>query len=276
MSSQDPIDNLVKSLLEQLHLGGIKMLMKILNWLKEMLKKNQPSQESPKEKEPLKSKPKMAEKLLYYPKASIPKKGMNGSGNYEHGYPQGAVVHFTAGRDEKITDAMDSYEWGRGEGYVFFVIGIDGTVIQGFPLNVRGAHAGTSSWPGLGDGVSKHLVGIEICCAGNLEKVSTGKYVSGFKKYYTEDQVRYVTEEEYGCPTGYYKKFTPEQEASLIELLKWLRNNNPDVFKTEYILAHHEVAGKKGIGYFRKPDCGGSLSMTMSQLRKLIEDETAQ
>jgi len=207
-----------------------------------------------------------AEKLLWYPKAVIMKNRMKGSGTYEHGYPQGAIVHFTAGRDKTEQDAIDSYEWGLGEGYVFFVIGPTGVVYQGFPLNVRGSHAGTSSWPGLGDSVSKYLVGIEVACAGLLEN---GK--SWFGVTYPEIETRRVSEQTWECPSGQYKRFTLEQEKSLVELITWLKKNNPDVFNLDYVLAHHEVAGKKGIGYWRKNDAGGSLSMPMNKFREYLK-----
>lgn len=207
-------------------------------------------------------------KALWYPKAVIPKRKMIGNGEYAQGYPQGAIVHFTAGQDRKEQDALDTYAWGCDEGYVFFVIGPTGVVYQGFPLNVRGSHAGTSSWPGLGDSVSKYLVGIEVACAGELED---GK--SWFGVHYPEEQIRFVTEEQLSGegPTGHYKKFTEAQEKSLIELLLWLKRNNPDVFNLDYVLSHSEVAGKKTLGYWRKTDVSGALSMTMEKLREYLK-----
>jgi len=207
-----------------------------------------------------------ASKALWYPKAIIPNRSMPGARNeYANKYPQGAVVHFTAGQDRTEQDALDTYNWGCDEGYVFFVIGPTGKVYQGFPLNKYGSHAGESQWPGLGTSVSSKLVGIEIANAGLLEN---GK--SWFGRTYPESETRKVTE-SYGCPAGQYKKYTQAQEDALIELLVWLKKNNPDVFNVDFILGHHEVSGKKGIGYWRKNDPGGALSMTMDQLRAKVK-----
>ena len=135
---------------------------------------------------------------------------------------------------------------------------------------------------------SRYWIGIEMNCAGNLTKIN-GKYYpywaldkSKKRVIYPDeeipaDQVRYVTEEAYGCPTGYYHKYSPEQEKTLIEFLVWLVLNDPyGVFKVERILGHHEVSGKRGIGKWRKPDPGGSLSMTMDQLRATVLKEVAK
>jgi len=75
---------------------------------------------------------------------------------------------------------------------------------------------------------------------------------------------------------GWYHEYSREQEESLAELLIWMKRNNPKVFKFKFVLGHDEVAGEKGIGYNRKNDPGASLSTTMTQFRKKIEDEYAK
>ena len=230
------------------------------------VEKTEPKPEAPKAEAPVEHI--LPAKELWYPKAVIPKKKMNARSEYAKGYPEGAIVHFTAGRDKTEDDSISTYEWGLSEGYVFFVIGPTGVVYQGFPLSHGGSHAGESQWPGLGTSVSRKVVGIEVACAGKVD--SNGK--SWFGVTYPKSELRYV-DESYGCPEGYYKKYTPEQEKALIELLVWLKKNNPDVFQVDYILGHHEVAGKLGIGYWRKNDPGGALSMPMPALRELIRSK---
>lgn len=245
------------------------LLYNIFKLIKEFLSKQaaKPKEEVTKPIEVSPANPEeILKKLLWYPGAIIPEKRMATSGDYQYGYPQGAIVHFTAGQDRTEQDALDSYDWGRGEGYVFFVIGPTGVVYQGFPLNKYGSHAGKSHWEGLGDRVSSKLVGIEIACAGLLN----GSGYSWFDKLYPEEQTRRVGK-EHECMPGQYKKYTDKQEAALIDLLKWLHQNNPEVFKVEYILGHDEVAGVKGIGYYRKNDPGGSLSIPMRKLRELVK-----
>jgi N-acetyl-anhydromuramyl-L-alanine amidase AmpD len=181
-------------------------------------------------------------------------------GTYQNSYPVGAVVHFTAGRSLKgDSDALNTIRNGIANGYCYFCISSDGTIFQSFPLNKWGYHCGKSEWPGLGSSLSNKLVGIEICNAGKLD--ANGK--SWFGETYPESQTR-VVGSEYG-EAGKYHKYTDAQEKSLIELLIWLKLNNPDVFKVENILGHHEISPR------RKNDPCGSLSMTMPKLRELIE-----
>ena len=232
----------------------------------------------------------------YYPKALLMGEHMPVKGTYAKKYPLGAVVHFTAGRwankkreaSSYVDKAKDTIFGGIKNGYTFLCIAYEGTLIQAHAISKWGWHAGESAWSGLIGTVSDDLIGIEMNCAGMLKKVDgkfypwwafhekTGKLISPDEEI-PESQVRYVREQEYGCPTGYYHKYSPEQEKSLIEFLVWLAINDPyGVFKVERILGHHEVSGKRGIGKWRKNDPGGSLSMTMDQLRATVLKEVAK
>jgi N-acetyl-anhydromuramyl-L-alanine amidase AmpD len=209
------------------------------------------------------SKAEVGGNLKWCPLAQIVTPHMPTQGAYPDGYPRGAVVHFTAGRDDNEQHAANMVSWGREQGYCYFVIGPSGIIYQSFPLDRWGHHAGESAWPGLGSSVSSKLVGIEVCCAGKLDD----KNQSWFGVTYPSSEVRKVTESKHGCPTGFYRKFTAEQEQSLKQLLIWLKQNNPAVFSFDLVLGHHEVSGMKGIGHWRKNDPGGSLSMPMDILR---------
>lgn len=206
-------------------------------------------------------------KAKWYPLANIVTPHMKTRGTYPDGYPRGAVVHFTAGRDQTEKQARNSVSNGRENGYCYFVIGPAGEVYQAFPLDRWGYHAGESSWKGLGASVSSKLVGIELCAAGRLSDENE----SWFGVRYDDADVREVNEDHYGCPSGRYKKYTERQEAALFQLLTWLKNNNPSVFSYDLVLGHHEVSGMKGIGRWRKNDPGGALSMTMNDLRDRLE-----
>jgi len=210
---------------------------------------------------------------LWYPKAVMHKRAMKTRGTYSGGYPKGAVVHFTSGRYEGgLAKAKDSIDGGIENGFAFLCIGNDGSIVQAHPLDKWGYHAGESAWKGLAGTVSDDLVGIEMNNAGKVDKISDNKFKTWFGTYLTSDEVRYVTEKDYGCPTGYYHKYTPAQEETLIEFLVWLKKNDKTGnFKIDFILGHHEVAGKLGIGYFRKNDPGGSLSMSMDELRRTVK-----
>lgn len=210
---------------------------------------------------------------LWYPKALKVTPPLKTKGKYAKKYPIGAVIHFTAGRHERgVENAKNDIEGARKNNFVFVCIPHKGPVVQAHPVNEWGNHAGKSAWSGIFGTVSDDLIGIEMNCAGKLTKTKDGRFKTSFGTYIDPSEVRYVTEKEYGCPTGYYHKYSEEQERNLIELLIWLKRNDPyGVFNVDLILGHHEVAGMKGLGFWRKDDPGGSLSMPMSELRALIK-----
>lgn len=209
---------------------------------------------------------------LWYPGADTSYR-MPSRGKYKNRYPVGAVVHFTAGRSLKgDVHARSTVKEGAKNGYSFFVISRTGKVYQSTPLSHWGSHAGKSYHPDLGKWVSSKLVGIEICNAGLLKETSEG-YEPWWNKpgystntYFTEDDVRYVNKKDNITQAGFYHQYSPEQEQALQQLLGWLKQNNPNVFRYKYVLGHDEVAPK------RKQDPGGSLSMTMPRFRKTLQD----
>ena len=253
----------------------MELLKQVLQFILDLIKKEEAKViEKPVEK-PVETveKPKPTAKgLKYYPSA-IPYKNMKTRAKYAKGYPLGAVVHFTAGRSEAgLSDAKAAIDLGITNGYAYLCIDKDGKVLQSHPIDEWGYHAGESAWKTITGAVSDDLIGIEICNAGLLTKTSDGKFMTWFKTEIPASQVRYVKESEWGGPSGYYHKYTEAQEKSLIELLKWLKNNDPvGCFSFDNVLGHNEVSGKLGIGYFRKNDPTGALSMPMSQLRALLK-----
>ncbi len=196
---------------------------------------------------------------LWYPDAVVCK--MAARGNYEKNWPEGCVLHYTAGRN----NAVATMKSGAEQGHAYFCINREGVVHQGLPLNEWGSHAGQSAWPDLGVGVSSKLVGIEICSAGKV--TYEGPH---FKTWYGEkvdaSEVRTLTDKQDWGEDGNYQIFTPEQERAVLKLLDWMHQQRPDVFKFEYVLSHHEVCQPPG----RKADVGGSLSMPMPKLRELL------
>ena len=225
-----------------------------------------------------KVKPSLPDKTtdLVFPKA-ITQLSMPTKGEFEKGYPKGVVVHFTAGHFGSVQAALNTVSNGKKNGYAFWCIASDGTVLQTHPVSRWGYHAGESAWKNVSVGklvgrVSDDLLGIEITCGGLLTKKGN-KFFTWFNKEVPPEEVRYVTEAEYGCPTGYYHKFTEAQEKSLIDIILWLkRMDTKNVFTFDNVLGHHEVSGKRGIGYWRKNDPGGSLSLNMDQFRNLLKE----
>lgn len=213
-----------------------------------------------------KGKKETGQKNNWYLDAEIIDKPLKTRGIYPNGYPVGAIVHYTCGRSLKgDSDAISTINWGRKQGFAYFTISNTGKVFQAHPLDEWGHHAGESFWPELGGNVSQKLVGIEICCAGKLTKLSSNAFESWFEEIYKAHLVRY-SEKIDNIKEGCYHKFTENQEKSLIDLLIWLKSNNPEVFSFDYVLGHDEVAPN------RKSDPGASLSMTMPSFRKYLKN----
>lgn len=190
-------------------------------------------------------------------------------GDYEHGYPRGAVVHYTAGSSK-----MGALNVALDHGFSYFIIDKDGEVSQRSPLNRWGSHAGESFWPSLGHFVSKSLVGIEVVSAGKLESRG-GTLVTWWGEVVAINDANLIYDPAHDSarePTdnrapGFYERFTARQESALVSLLVWLKKNNPDVFDFSLVLGHDEVSPG------RKHDPGGSLSMSMTELRGMLDRE---
>lgn len=165
-------------------------------------------------------------------------------GNYKKDFPEGAIIHYTAGRQDQsgimaIQHAIES-------NFCYFFINESGMVYQQFDINRWGSHAGLSKCPVTSrSNVSKYYVGIEIACAGLLNKGKTW-----YNLKVPDHKVRTINNQQ-------FESFTPEQEDSLFDLSLWLCDNgaNPDLF-----FGHNEVTS-------RKIDPGGSLSIPMGEFR---------
>jgi len=210
-------------------------------------------------------------KSLWYPHAEIIK-SMKPSGKYTNNYPVGAVVHWTSGwsregdRGNTANEfAKRAINYGARQGYCYFTISETGQVYQSVPLDSWGSHAGKGSHPKLGTSLSSKLVGIEVCCAGRLTKKGSS-YVSWFGAEFGAKEVRYSPKKD-NIAAGYYHKYSEEQEKSLIDLLLWLHTNNPSVFNLDYVVGHDTISPG------RKTDPGGSLSMTIPELVKLLKSK---
>ena len=215
---------------------------------------------------PVKVEPVLAQKLLWYPVAKQVAK-MPSRGKFAKGYPYGLIVHFNAGRNS----ATGTIDYGRTQGYNYLGMDREGQIYQPNPLNEWGYHAGTSSMKLNGktvSSVSQYLIGIEICSAGRVEKLSKPegdkKFKSWFGEKYTEEEIRYSGKKD-NIQAGYYHKYTQKQEDALIAFCLWLKRNNPDVFSFDNVLGHDEVAPT------RKNDPGAALSMSMPELRELLK-----
>jgi N-acetyl-anhydromuramyl-L-alanine amidase AmpD len=208
------------------------------------------------------------QRSLWYSQAETKFPSSKTRGRYPSGGPEGAIVHWTAGRENQSLKSALSYQ--ARQGFTYFVIDEDGNVGQNFPLNQWGYHAGKSYYDGLGSYVSNRVVGIEVICPGHLDKRRTAWFDR--TEPYPEDKCRLEVRRNKNIAPGYYYKFTNKQENSLIKLLLWLWDQY-DCFQVPYILGHDEVSPG------RKVDPGGSLSYTMPEFRSKISklvNETLQ
>jgi N-acetyl-anhydromuramyl-L-alanine amidase AmpD len=161
-------------------------------------------------------------------------------------------------------------------------MGTDGKIAQPNNLSEWGYHAGESAWEINGKkvkGVSDRLMGMEMCNPGRLG-LKNGKYYTyydtSFKNPIEPKDVRIIKESKDSQFAGAYLPYTKEQEAALVKFLLWMKWNNPSVFNFDYVLGHCEVAGMRGIGYWRKNDPSGALSMDMDSFRALLKKEYAK
>jgi N-acetylmuramoyl-L-alanine amidase len=196
-------------------------------------------------------------------------------GSRRLGYPEGAVIHWTAGHRNGLKSGG---EFQRSSGMNYFILDKDGNLGQGDPLNLWGYHAGASSWRGIPGTVSDELVGFELQAAGNLRK-------NGDDFYPWWDQGRNLpqnripaSEAVYSAKrgniaAGWYHRYTDAQQITLRAALCWLHLNHPGVFKIQFILGHDEVSPG------RKTDPGAALvkadgtPMTMPEFRDQIADD---
>jgi hypothetical protein len=194
---------------------------------------------------------------------------------YQDGWCQGAILHFTAGKD----DPKGMIEYLGTAGYPCIVMGRDGKVYQAFKASRGGSHCGTFH--------HDYSMGLEVIAAGRCMPVT----INGVKKYapwfaykngkpetgviqyptecFDEAEMRYVD-----CngsrQEGWYQKYTLQQEESIIRLFLWYKWMDPTHrFSIEKILGHDEACDQGGRSG-AKNDPGGALSMTMPEFRELL------
>lgn len=180
-------------------------------------------------------------------------------GNYNtpSGKFKGLTVHYAVSGNT-ADSAIGVIKYLASQGFGCMAMDKDGKIYipENFDvLKSWGYHSGVSKWKGISS-VSDKFAGMEICCWGLNSKVGP---------------FRTVTTKEGYVVAGKYQQYTEAQENSLINFCLWAKTVNPE-FDFDYVAGHDELrkeAGKLG----DKQDPGGSLSMTMPELRKLLTNK---
>lgn len=202
---------------------------------------------------------------LWYPRAATSTK-MKTRGKFQQSHPLGCVIHYHAGRSKNPQTVLNDM---RKRGICAFVIDREGHVWQDFPLDEWGWHAGPSFWKGLGAGLNRKTVGIEVFGAGKLE-YKKAQFFSWFGKAFPRKEV-ILSEKRGNIKAGYYHAFTEIQIKELVDLILWLDSNGKGIFNLDYVLGHDEVAPT------RKSDPGAALHsnkvpLTMVEFRLMLKD----
>lgn len=202
---------------------------------------------------------------LWYPEAETGFPKGPTRGRYPAGEPEGAIVHWTAGRPDQTL--KQGFDYQISSGMLYFLIDAAGRVGQNFPLDRWGYHAGRSQWPGVGRYVHRRLVGIEVICPGELGR----NHAPWFDEQhpYPPERVREASKPVDNIAPGHYYRYTDAQERALTELILWLDFNFPR-FNLNWVLGHDEVSPG------RKVDPGASLSMTMPQYRRTLKEKAVR
>jgi len=174
--------------------------------------------------------------------------------------PRGLVIHYTAGHYGGSQEAKGTLINLADQGLGCLVMDTDGKIYraknQG--MNDTAWHCGKSSWLGT-SGLSRYLLGMEVCCAGKLS--NEGR--SWYGEYIPLKNRRIIASKTDNQKPGTYHAFTTLQEHSLINFCLWQLDVNQE-FEIDWIVGHDEIAP------MRKSDPGGSLSMSMPDFRDIV------
>lgn len=226
--------------------------------------------------------------------ASMPRRGKYKT---RTGFPDGLIIHYTAGNE--TGPSLASYA--KSQGYSFLILDTKGVLWQGAPLDQWGYHAGISSMTYKGKKVSsasKYCVGVEVICRGLLFGIDANNKkidfsakpgliadydgpLYGWSSFYKSLKLKpnqlpvpYPMTKKFpksvgNIRAGIYQLYTEAQHEGLLQLIQWLQGVNPD-FNIDYVLGHDEVSPG------RKTDPGGSLGQSMNEFRSTLRDNMPQ
>lgn len=168
------------------------------------------------------------------------------------------IVHFTAGRNER--KPRDFFKRFLEMGLCTYFIDGSGNLWQQHHGDMCGYHIGKNKW--LNKNIGKKCAGVEIACSGKLEKKG-GKFFTWYGEEIHPSEVRTVKRTDGYHAQGHFRKFTPEQEEKLAELIAFHIARGIPISN---VLGHDMVAFPRG----RKNDPAGSLSMPLEKFVKEV------
>jgi N-acetyl-anhydromuramyl-L-alanine amidase AmpD len=175
---------------------------------------------------------------------------------------EGLIVHFTASRQlDDPSGVIASANSPDHAPYGYWTIGANGIVTSTHPLNRWAYHAG----------VARHRthLGIEILSPGLLTERDGKLYTwYDFKNEVPRERARYFPGGKWQIK-GWYWPYTKEQEAGLVGLIQFLKDNFKK-FNINNVLGHDEACFEAGYPG-AKNDPGGSLSMSMPEFREYLK-----
>lgn len=190
-------------------------------------------------------------------------------GTYRKGYPEGLVVHWTAGWRNGLKAGNELM---RNTGMLYLLVDGEGRLAQSDSLKHHGYHAGKSSHSGATGYVSDEYAGVELQAAGMLERRGS-KYYSWFDATYPATEV-VTSQRDQNIAPGHYHAYTRAQMMTLRKLIVWLYLNRPDVFSIDRVVGHDEVSpGRKvdpGASLLLKPETKDQEILNMEEFRNVL------
>ncbi len=177
----------------------------------------------------------------------------NHSGEFEKGYPDTVIMHYTAGPYNKSLKTLTNP---RVKASAHVIIDRDGTITQLVPFNLIAWHAGRSYYKGR-SGFNKFSIGIEMVNAGWLTK-SGNLYRSWYGETFNPSEVIEAVHRNQTRPK-FWQVYTPEQIDAAYDLVQLLI----DTYGIKSILGHEEIAPK------RKQDPGPAFPLDKFRERLL-------
>lgn len=169
----------------------------------------------------------------------------NHGGNFEPGYPDTIIIHYTAGGS--VGSSVRTLTDPNVKTSAHLIVGRDGSITQLVPFNLIAWHAGRSSYNGR-VGFNKFSISIELDNAGLLTPEGDW-YVSWFGRIYEPSDVIQATHKNDQSTrkdvqkSDYWHKYTEVQIETTFELCAMLR----DKYGIKHILGHDEIAPDRKI-----------------------------